>query len=142
MACLKHSIILNYESCKATLGESRSKNKRDRSHFSTHYLTPSTPSSPFSRMYQVVKLLYCFGIFITFALQFYVPAEILIPSMVACVPDQWDTAIDLLLRAVMVIFTCKYERVCGVSGGGLLNLHTMSGSAATCFRPRAEPSYV
>ncbi|XP_077589316.1 proton-coupled amino acid transporter 1 isoform X2 [Stigmatopora nigra] len=56
--------------------------------------------------YQAVKLLYCFGIFITFALQFYVPAEILIPSAVARVSERWKTAVDLLLRAVLVIFTC------------------------------------
>ncbi|XP_005741286.1 proton-coupled amino acid transporter 1 [Pundamilia nyererei] len=74
--------------------------------FGEHIGGSITLNLPNCWMYQVVKLLYCFGIFITFALQFYVPAEILIPSMVACVPDQWDTAIDLLLRAVMVIFTC------------------------------------
>ncbi|XP_029367765.1 proton-coupled amino acid transporter 1 isoform X1 [Echeneis naucrates] len=56
--------------------------------------------------YQAVKLLYCFGIFITFALQFYVPAEILIPPVVARVPERWETAVDLLLRTVLVIFTC------------------------------------
>ncbi|XP_061541678.1 proton-coupled amino acid transporter 1 isoform X2 [Phycodurus eques] len=56
--------------------------------------------------YQAVKLLYCFGIFITFALQFYVPAEILIPSAVARVSERWEMAVDLLLRAVLVVFTC------------------------------------
>uniref|UniRef100_A0A672FYE0 Solute carrier family 36 member 1 n=1 Tax=Salarias fasciatus TaxID=181472 RepID=A0A672FYE0_SALFA len=56
--------------------------------------------------YQTVKLLYCFGIFITFALQFYVPAEILIPPAVARVPPRWETAVDLSLRTVLVIFTC------------------------------------
>ncbi|XP_049605939.1 proton-coupled amino acid transporter 1 isoform X3 [Syngnathus scovelli] len=56
--------------------------------------------------YQAVKLLYCFGIFITFALQFYVPAEILIPSVVARVSEQWEMAVDLLLRAILVVFTC------------------------------------
>ncbi|XP_019739616.1 proton-coupled amino acid transporter 1 isoform X2 [Hippocampus comes] len=56
--------------------------------------------------YQAVKLLYCFGIFITFALQFYVPAEILIPSAVARVSEHWERAVDLVLRAVLVIFTC------------------------------------
>ncbi|XP_077389171.1 proton-coupled amino acid transporter 1 isoform X2 [Festucalex cinctus] len=56
--------------------------------------------------YQAVKLLYCFGIFITFALQFYVPAEILIPSVVARVSEHWEVAVNLLLRTVLVIFTC------------------------------------
>nr|XP_057912147.1 proton-coupled amino acid transporter 1 [Doryrhamphus excisus]XP_057912155.1 proton-coupled amino acid transporter 1 [Doryrhamphus excisus]XP_057912166.1 proton-coupled amino acid transporter 1 [Doryrhamphus excisus] len=56
--------------------------------------------------YQGVKLLYCFGIFITFALQFYVPAEILIPPAVAQVSERWETAVDLLLRTILVIFTC------------------------------------
>lgn len=64
-----------------------------------------------SRMYQSVKLLYSFGIFITFALQFYVPAEILIPPVVARVSERWETAVDLLLRTVLVIFTCEYNSV-------------------------------
>ncbi|KAM9377594.1 proton-coupled amino acid transporter 1 isoform 2-T2 [Pholidichthys leucotaenia] len=56
-------------------------------------------------LYQAVKLLYCFGIFITFALQFYVPAEILIPSAVARVPERWALTVDLALRTILVIFT-------------------------------------
>lgn len=60
-------------------------------------------------MYQVVKLLYCFGIFITFALQFYVPAEILIPPAVAHVSDSWKKPVDLLLRTLLVIFTCEWR---------------------------------
>ncbi|KAM8848173.1 proton-coupled amino acid transporter 1 [Synchiropus picturatus] len=56
--------------------------------------------------YQAVMLLYCFGIFITFALQFYVPAEILIPPVVARVSGRWQTAVDLSLRTLLVIFTC------------------------------------
>ena len=61
------------------------------------------------RMYQVVKLLYSFGIFITFALQFYVPAEILVPLALSRVPERWETAVDLLIRTALVIFTCKYK---------------------------------
>lgn len=60
-----------------------------------------------SRTYQTVKLLYCFGIFITFALQFYVPAEIIIPPVLARVPERWEKPIDLLLRTFLVIITCK-----------------------------------
>lgn len=66
--------------------------------------------SPTFRTYQIVKLLYCFGIFITFALQFYVPAEILIPPAVARVPPRWETTVNLLLRTAMVIFTCEWKR--------------------------------
>lgn len=62
---------------------------------------------PPCRTYQIVKLLYCFGIFITFALQFYVPAEILIPPAVARVPPRWETPVNLLLRSAMVVFTCE-----------------------------------
>ncbi|XP_062331831.1 proton-coupled amino acid transporter 1 [Osmerus eperlanus] len=57
-------------------------------------------------MYQIVKLLYCFGIFITFALQFYVPAEILIPLAVARVTERWNLPVDLFIRTALVIFTC------------------------------------
>lgn len=56
--------------------------------------------------YQLVKLLYCFGIFITFALQFYVPAEILIPPVVARVDERWERPVDLLMRTGLVIITC------------------------------------
>lgn len=68
------------------------------------------PSLAVSRLYQTVKLLYCFGIFITFALQFYVPAEILIPPAVARVSDRWKKPVDLLLRTLLVIFTCEYKQ--------------------------------
>ncbi|XP_046874617.1 proton-coupled amino acid transporter 1 [Hypomesus transpacificus] len=57
-------------------------------------------------MYQIVKLLYCFGIFITFALQFYVPAEILIPLAVARFTERWNLSVDLFIRTALVIFTC------------------------------------
>lgn len=56
--------------------------------------------------YQLVKLLYCFGIFITFALQFYVPAEILIPPVVRRVAERWERPVDLLMRTGLVIVTC------------------------------------
>ncbi|KAJ4945461.1 hypothetical protein JOQ06_023146, partial [Pogonophryne albipinna] len=57
------------------------------------------------RTYQGVKLLYSFGIFITFALQFYVPAEILIPPVLARVSVRWERPVDMLLRTVLVLFT-------------------------------------
>uniref|UniRef100_A0A673AU55 Solute carrier family 36 member 1 n=1 Tax=Sphaeramia orbicularis TaxID=375764 RepID=A0A673AU55_9TELE len=74
--------------------------------FGEHIGGSITLNLPNCWTYQAVKLLYCFGIFITFALQFYVPAEILIPPVVARVSERWETAVDLLLRTVLVIFTC------------------------------------
>ncbi|CAB1337641.1 unnamed protein product, partial [Coregonus sp. 'balchen'] len=66
-------------------------------------------------MYQIVKLLYCFGIYITFALQFYVPAEILIPPVVSRVSERWELPVDLLIRTALVIFTCEYDSPQAVS---------------------------
>lgn len=62
-------------------------------------------------MYQTVKLLYCFGIFITFALQFFVPVEILVLPAVARVSDGWKKPVDLLLRTLLVIFTCEWRQL-------------------------------
>ncbi|KAM7389346.1 hypothetical protein PAMP_023330 [Pampus punctatissimus] len=74
--------------------------------FGEHIVGSITLNLPNCWTYQAVKLLYCFGIFITFALQFYVPAEILIPPVLARVSERWERAVDLLLRTALVIFTC------------------------------------
>ncbi|KAK7921893.1 hypothetical protein WMY93_008795 [Mugilogobius chulae] len=66
-------------------------------------ICPNVPKTT----YQAVKLLYCFGIFITFALQFYVPAEILIPPLTARVDQRWKLPVDLLMRTFLVIITCE-----------------------------------
>ncbi|XP_035290557.1 proton-coupled amino acid transporter 1-like isoform X1 [Anguilla anguilla] len=57
-------------------------------------------------LYHIVKLLYCFGIYITYALQFYVAAEILIPPVMAHIPQRWQFPADLTIRTSLVILTC------------------------------------
>lgn len=59
------------------------------------------------RLYQAVKLLFSFGIFFTYAVQFYVPAEIIIPPLVARVSERWGWLVNLLLRVVLVSITCE-----------------------------------
>uniref|UniRef100_A0A8C3Y657 Solute carrier family 36 member 1 n=2 Tax=Catharus ustulatus TaxID=91951 RepID=A0A8C3Y657_CATUS len=57
-------------------------------------------------LYQAVKLLFSFGIFFTYAVQFYVPAEIIIPPLVARVSERWGWLVNLLLRMALVCVTC------------------------------------
>ncbi|KAG8438888.1 hypothetical protein GDO86_005178 [Hymenochirus boettgeri] len=57
-------------------------------------------------LYQSVKLLYSFGIFITFALQFYVAAEIIVPSATSRVRERWVLCVDLTVRSGLVCITC------------------------------------
>ncbi|CAN2387308.1 Proton-coupled amino acid transporter 1 [Pristimantis euphronides] len=57
-------------------------------------------------LYQSVKLLYSLGIFISFALQFYVAAEIIVPSATSRVGERWVLLVDLSVRAALVCITC------------------------------------
>lgn len=59
------------------------------------------------RLYQAVKLLFSIGIFFTYAVQFYVPAEIIIPPLVARVSERWGWVVNLLLRVALVSVTCE-----------------------------------
>ncbi|XP_076994192.1 proton-coupled amino acid transporter 2 [Tamandua tetradactyla] len=57
-------------------------------------------------LYQSVKLLYLVGILCTYALQFYVPAEIIIPFILSRVSTSWALGLDLSIRLAMVCLTC------------------------------------
>lgn len=96
-------------------------------------------SRSLSRMYQTVKLLYCFGIFITFALQFYVPAEILIPPAVDRVSDSWKKPVDLLLRTLLVIFTCECCQTDSRTFPAGLHRFTLPNTIAWCWLKHGAP---
>ncbi|XP_038183980.1 proton-coupled amino acid transporter 3 [Arvicola amphibius] len=57
-------------------------------------------------LYQSVKLMYSVGIFFTYALQFHVPAEIIIPYVISRVSENWTLFVDLTVRTALVCLTC------------------------------------
>uniref|UniRef100_A0A8C1DRR2 Solute carrier family 36 member 1 n=1 Tax=Cyprinus carpio carpio TaxID=630221 RepID=A0A8C1DRR2_CYPCA len=74
--------------------------------FGEHIRGSITLNLPLCWLYQTVKLLYSFGIYITYALQFYVSAEILIPPAVARCGPRWTLMVDLGIRVALVALTC------------------------------------
>ncbi|XP_078601873.1 proton-coupled amino acid transporter 1-like isoform X1 [Branchiostoma floridae x Branchiostoma japonicum] len=67
---------------------------------------PSADVTPSEQaLYVVVKLMFVFCIFCTFAVQFYVPINIIWPALKSRVSHQYQTVAEYILRAALVIVT-------------------------------------
>ncbi|KAG8509300.1 Proton-coupled amino acid transporter 1, partial [Galemys pyrenaicus] len=88
-----------------------------------------------SGLYQAVKLLYSAGIFFTYALQFYVPAQLIVPVFAARAPERCQLAVDLSVRTALVGLTC----VLAVLVPRLDLVISLVGSVATYYSEGMSP---
>ncbi|KAJ7990532.1 hypothetical protein DPEC_G00301310 [Dallia pectoralis] len=69
-------------------------------------ITLNLPHSAWTN--QMVKILYSFGVFVSFAIQFFVPADILIPPVQAKLRETWREPCDMILRGLLVCITFSF----------------------------------
>nr|KAF6448828.1 solute carrier family 36 member 3 [Rousettus aegyptiacus] len=91
------SLIIILYVCLGTLGYMK---------FGSSTQASITLNLPICWLYQSVKLMYSIGIFFTYALQFHVPAEIIIPIVISQVSESWALFADLTVRTALVCLTC------------------------------------
>uniref|UniRef100_A0AAZ3NS00 Amino acid transporter transmembrane domain-containing protein n=1 Tax=Oncorhynchus tshawytscha TaxID=74940 RepID=A0AAZ3NS00_ONCTS len=74
----------------------------------------------------MVTILYSFGVFVSFAVQIFVPAEIMSPPVQATLRESWSAPCEMILRGLLVCLTCDYLlSVNGVLSSSALALPTM-----------------
>ncbi|KAM6150604.1 proton-coupled amino acid transporter 3 [Erethizon dorsatum] len=91
------SLVISLYICLGTLGYMK---------FGSDTQANITLNLPNCWLYQSVKVMYSVGIFFTYALQFHVPAEIIIPFAISQVSESWALLVDLSVRAALVCLTC------------------------------------
>ncbi|XP_072546894.1 neutral amino acid uniporter 4 [Salminus brasiliensis] len=67
-------------------------------------ITLNLPHDTWSNL--LVKVLYSFGVYVSFAVQFFVPAEIVVPAVCERVSEPWRRLAALCTRALLVCITC------------------------------------
>ncbi|KAI4884495.1 hypothetical protein NFI96_028496 [Prochilodus magdalenae] len=70
-------------------------------------ITLNLPHDTWSNL--LVKVLYSFGVYVSFAVQFFVPAEIVVPAVCKRVSEPWRRPADLCTRTLLVIITCEWS---------------------------------
>ncbi|XP_019780323.1 proton-coupled amino acid transporter 3 [Tursiops truncatus] len=96
------SLVIVLYICLGTLGYMK---------FGSNTQASITRNLPNCWLYQSVKLMYSIGIFFTYALQFHVPAEIIIPVVISQASESWVLFADLSVRTALVCLTCDVSAI-------------------------------